>query len=137
MKLSNRVDGGPRDPYFDVTLGVVSPTESGLAYGNVVFVPDVTPATAPAANVLYATPPVEFYDFPKDVFESDGIFTIYAFAENDDGTRISAQASVKLSVQQRAGVTGSDYAGYTAGVRSFVGTAGVALAVYGLTIQDN
>ena len=137
VRLSNRVNDGPRDPYFDMTLGVESPTASRLTYGNVVIVPDVTPATAPAANVLYATPPVEFYDFPQDVFEGDGNYTLNAFAENDDGTRISPQASVVLNIQQGAGVTGSNYAGYDNGVRTFEGTAGVSLAVYGLTIRDN
>ena len=69
--------------------------------------------SVPAAGVLYAVAPVEYFDFPNDVFEGDGNYTINAWAENDDGTRISPQTSVLLSVRENTRITGSDYQGYT------------------------
>ena len=137
VRLSNRADGGPRSPYYEDSR-FTSPTNPGMAYGNVTAI--VTTGTlAPAADVLYANPPVEYFDYPKDVFEGDGNYTIKAWAEKDDGTRISPQASVLLSVQEGSGVVGARFSGYTAGVRVFpeVGVEGVNLAFWGLTIQNN
>ena len=103
--------------------------------------------STPIANVLYAHPPVEYYDFPRDVFEGDGNYTIRAWAENDDGTRISPQASIELSVQEGASRSNSQFQGYNADgtddneddvFRSFGGggETGVRLAVWGVSIQD-
>ena len=142
----------------------------GLAYGNVVAAvvgknevtavtadPDNVPPivgvegvdqvfTVPSAGVLYALPPVEYFDFPWDIFEGDGNYTIRAWAENDDGTRISPQASIELGIQQRANRTGTEFQGYDADAtdddddvfRSFGGeeAAGIGLAVWQLSIQD-
>ena len=55
---------------------------------------------------VYVDPPAEYYDFPSDVFEDDGNYIIKAWAEDGDGTRISPQASIKLSAQE-----GRRYAG--------------------------
>ena len=111
--------------------------------------------TLPGEGVLYAKPPVEYFDFPKDVFEGDGNYTIKVWAENDDDTRISPLTSILLSVQQNADsgrpgdpdadppvdAVGSLFQGYETGnsFRTFAGTAtdGVILAVWGLSIQDN
>ena len=48
----------------------------------------------------YAEPPAEYFDFPSDIFEDDGNYIIKAWAEDGDGTRISPQASIKLSAQE-------------------------------------
>lgn len=141
IRLSNRVDDGPREGYYNDSRFTTNPTAAGISYGNVTEVTTTdTGNTAPAAGVLYAHPPLEFFDFPRDVFEGDGNYTITAWAENDDGTRISPQASVKISVQEGTRISGSDYQGYgTDGTRGFVGDAalGVVLAKWGLSIQDN
>ena len=140
IKLSNKVDDGPREAYYYDSRFVTDPplTAAGITYGNVIDVTTtLTGNTAPVADVLYANPPLEFFDFPKDVFAGDGIYTITAWAENDDGTRISPQASVELSVQEGTSIRGSDYQGYVNDVRAFAGTGNVVLAVWGLTIHDN
>ena len=97
------------------------------------------------AGVLFVDPPVEYFDFPSDVFEGDGNYTIKAWAEDDDGTRISPVKSIVLSVREGDPVE-STFNGYevtvvadgpdtVAPVRSW-GTADVArLSVYGLSIQ--
>ena len=46
--------------------------------------------------------PVEYFDFPSNVFESDGSYTIKAWAEDDDGTRISPQASIVIKCTGRS-----------------------------------
>ena len=141
IRLSKRADNGPRDPYYNDSRFTASPTSAGISYGNVIAVTTTTTGnTAPAANVLYANPPLEWFDYPKDVFEGDGNYTISAWAENDDRTRISPQASVVLSVQEGANITGSNFQGYgTDGARDFEGegTLNVVLAKLGLSIQDN
>jgi hypothetical protein len=142
VKLTNRVDGGPREAYYAATVGLTSPTDGGLTFGNVtalaVYAVD-DPADSPAADVLYAHPPQEYYDFQRDVFEGDGVYTINAWAENDDGTRISPQASVELSVQEGTAVEGAQFSGYTGDVRVFPGSpeTNVNLAVWGFSIWDN
>jgi hypothetical protein len=155
IRLSNQVAAGRKDPYYEQTIaGFTVPTTpaSGLAFGNIAVAVrgrvadgDATPAidavtSVPAAGVLYAVAPVEYFDFPNDVFEGDGNYTINAWAENDDGTRISPQTSVLLSVRENTRITGSDYQGYTGDpiARAWDGTPdGVNLAVWGLTIQDD
>ncbi len=79
-----------------------------LAYGNVGLVNAKTDTFPTAGGVLYADSPVEYFDFPSDVFESDGSYTIKAWAEDDDGTRISPQASIKLGAQERESADGRD-----------------------------
>ena len=139
IRLSNQVDDGFKSPYYDEAR-FTSPTTRGLAYGNVTAISTTAPL-APAETDLYATPPVHYYDFPKDVFDGDGNYTIKAWAENDEGTRISPQASVVLNVQEGTSITESDFEGYvaTSGVREFDGatTRNIVLAVWGLSIQDN
>ena len=155
IRLSNQVAAGRKDPYYEQTIeGFTSPTASGLAFGNIVVAvtgrvddPDDDEfnvrAPTPAAADLYAVAPVEYFDFPNDVFEGDGNYTINAWAENDDGTRISPQTSVLLSVRENTSIPGSDYEGYESTgtppvfARAWAGTAGVELAVWGLTIQDD
>ena len=77
-----------------------------LTYGNVGLVNAGTD-TFPAAGVLYADAPVEFFDFPRDIFETDGSYTIKAWAEDDDGTRISPQASIVLGAAERESASGT------------------------------
>ena len=137
LRLSNKVDGGPRNPYYDEGR-FETPTDVGLSYGNVTFLTQATPAAAD--NRLYASPPVEYFDFPKDVFDRDGHYTIMAWAEDEDGDRISPQASIALNVQERSQVQNSDYGGYAGSplVRNWEIAGPLAtLAVYGLTIHDN
>ena len=131
VRLSSRADGGPRSPYYEDSR-FTSPTNPGLAFGNVT-------ASPTAAGILYANPPAEYYDFPKDIFDGDGNYTINAWAENEDGSRISSEASVLLSVREGAGVVGARFSGYTGGVRVFPeeSVVGVNLAFWGLTVQDN
>ena len=140
IRLSNQVDDGFKAPYYEEARFTTVPTNSGLSYGNVTAI-STTGTLAPAATDLYATPPVEYFDFPNDVFEGDGNYTIKAWAENDEGTRISPQSSVVLSVQEGTSITASDFEGYgaTSGVREFDGatTRNIVLAVWGLSIQDN
>ena len=110
---------------------------SDLAYGNVGLVNAKTD-TFPLAGVIYADSPVEFFDFPSDVFEADGSYTIKAWAEDDDGTRISPQASIKLGAQERESASG-DLGGVEAygdtGIRSFALGGSNTLTVYGFSIQ--
>ena len=132
-------------PYFAKEF-VVGDDEDGrpeglrgdLAYGNVGLVNAKTD-TFPAVGVIYADSPVEFFDFPNDVFEADGSYTIKAWAEDDDGTRISPQASIKLGAQERESAD-DDEAGvgeYAAGIRSFAAeNTGNVFTVYGFSIQD-
>jgi hypothetical protein len=170
IRLSNQVRDNALDAYYDQTRFTTVQAAAGASYGNitpfavgrnevvavtadpdanppVVGVDAVTPiASTPIANVLYAHPPVEYYDFPRDVFEGDGNYTIRAWAENDDGTRISPQASIELSVQEGASRSDSQFQGYNADgtddneddvFRSFGGSGtGVRLAVWGVSIQD-
>ena len=81
-----------------------------------------------------------------------GNYVIRAWAENDDGTRISPQASIELSVQQQASIPSTEFQGYEeteAGddgnarnyFRAFGGSVdndagNGSVAVWGLSIQD-
>ena len=68
----------------------------------------------PVETTVYADAPVEYFDFPSNVFESDGQYTIKAWAEDDDGTRISPQASIVISSREGQSVTDdAEYLGYT------------------------
>ena len=152
IRLSNQVtDDGAVSPYFapgglrgSTTFDRPGPaTEDGLSYANIWVVDaEATGATAfPATNVLYADPPVEYFDFPRDVFEADGSYTIKAWAEDDDGTRISSQTSIEISVRESEPLLadpGSSYQGYASGVAVRTWDTAVedrALTVVGLSIQ--
>lgn len=118
MRLSDQVRDRAVAPYYE--SGVSSQYGlNGLAHGHVGFVTENTADpldifTELTAAGFYAEPPVEYFDFPKDVFEDDGNYVIKAWAEDDDGTRISPQASITLSVQERGPVRSSTYQGYDA-----------------------
>jgi hypothetical protein len=140
IRLSNNVtDNGAVSPYFaKLTADEPAGLREDLSYGNVGLVNAVTD-TFPVLNTIYADSPVEYFDFPNDVFESDGSYTIKAWAEDDDGTRISPQASIKLGAQERepaedavGGVQEYD----ATGIRSFAATGSNKLTVYGFSIQD-
>ena len=94
----------------------------------------------PIANAVYADAPVEYFDFPSNVFESDGQYTIKAWAEDDDGTRISPQASIVISSREGQGISDARYLGYNGLTRSWGvavgGTDTGALTVYGFSIED-
>ena len=146
IRLSNRVtDTGAVSPYF----GKITEAEDraagmrdDLSFGNVGVVRAGTATTAaafPVFNALYADSPVEYFDFPSDVFEADGSYTLKAWAEDDDGTRISPQASIILGAQERepARAPLAGVGSYVGGVRSFdATTTGNTLTVYGFSIQD-
>ena len=152
IRLSNRVTGDSAlSPYFAVEIldalnvgnGVTAPDgrQTGLTYGNL-FVNELGGALPVGA--LYAEAPVEYFDFPSDVFEDDGSYVVKAWAEDDDGTRISPVASIEISVREGDPVD-SAYTGYASLTLGTVSTsrswaendeAGVELSVYGLSIQD-
>ena len=155
IRLSNRVDDGPVSPYY-TRVGFANPAgaNSGQSYANI-FAPAVGAVgndTFPALDVLYVEPPVEYFDFPSDIFEDDGNYTIKAWAEDDDGTRISPQASIVLSahVGEPVGADpGSIYNGYGPQGSEADGRIpailtrgweteqiGLELTVYGLTVHD-
>ena len=156
IRLAGDVTGdSAMSPYYaaDYRSPAIAPDGSlRLSYGNV----DVNALQTVAADgvvnaffaggVLFVDPPVEYFDFPSDVFEGDGNYTIKAWAEDEDRTRISPVASIVLSVREGDSVE-STFTGYvvTPGVgddpdtvdqvRSW-GDADVAtLSVYGLSIQ--
>ena len=145
IRLSNQVSdsGDAVSPYFARGDAVfsgnpgVNPSGSDkLSVGNVGIVNAVA-NNFPLVDVIYADPPVEYFDFPSDVFEADGNYKILAWAEDDDGTRISPQTKILLSVQESEGVGDSTYRGYRAdNIRSWTaeGTA-ISLSVYGFSIQ--
>ena len=126
IRLSNQVtDDGAMSPYYAAEIaegtavgdnvgdGVAAPDGggTGLSYGNVFVNND--PAAALPAGALYAEPPVQYFDFPDDVFEADGNYVIKAWAEDEDGTRISPVASIELSAREGDPVD-SAYSGYRA-----------------------
>ena len=86
IRLSNRVtDDAQLSPYYAAEIdGSTAPDGLGLSYANVV--------EAAPAGALYVEPPAEYFDFPSDVFDDDGNYIIKAWAEDDDGTRISPVA---------------------------------------------
>ena len=158
IRLSNRVTGDSAlSPYYAAVItedGVDSLAPlarpdggadgvDGISYGNVAVV------GALGTGVLYADPPSHYFDFPNDVFEDDGSYVIKAWAEDEDGTRISPVASIELSVREGDPVNESvsRYQGYgvtaegavALPARSWDGTTGnggLVLSVYGLSIQD-
>lgn len=157
IRLSNQVTGDSAlSPYYGAAItdalritALDTPDGDlvGISYGNVNRNIDDDDEDFLAAGVLFAEPPVEYFDFPDDVFEDDGSYVIKAWAEDDDGTRISPVASVELSVREGDPVN-STYKGYavTAGVdgaaatvanfRNWTGSAEAVLSVHGLSIQD-
>ncbi len=150
IRLSNRVTGSAAvSPYFGRALDGSDPDfarpttlRKDLTYGNVGLV-DPKKNQFPAAGVVYADAPLEYFDFPSDVFEADGSYTIKAWAEDDDGTRISPQASIVLGAQERESATGNvvaGYTGYASGIRVFAAKAADeavnTFTVYGFSIQD-
>ena len=143
IRLSNRVtsDGSAVDPYMGRDWRTFDDPDSlrnDLTYGNVGLV-NAKNNQFPSGGIVYADAPVEYFDFPSDVFESDGRYTIKAWAEDGDGTRISPQVSIVLGTQEQQSATAADeagYTGYTAGVRVFAEQAGNILTVYGFSIQD-
>ena len=147
IRLSNRVTGSAAvSPYFGRALDGSDPDfarpitlRKDLTYGNVGLV-DPKKNQFPAAGVVYADAPLEYFDFPSDVFEADGSYTIKAWAEDDDGTRISPQASIVLGAQERESASGdgagAGYTGYTSGIRVFAAQPGSKFTVYGFSIQD-
>ena len=147
IRLSNRVTGSAAvSPYFGRALDGSEPDfarpitlRKDLTYGNVGLV-DPKKNQFPAAGVVYADAPLEYFDFPSDVFEADGSYTIKAWAEDDDGTRISPQASIVLGAQERESASGdregAGYTGYTNGIRVFAEKMRSKFTVYGFSIQD-
>ena len=152
IRLSGDVTGdSAMSPYYAADVDGTEFTEPDgtlrLTFGNV----DVNAAEVDGdgnaffgSGVLFVDPPVEYFDFPNDVFEGDGKYTIKAWAEDDDGTRISPVASIELSVREGDPVE-STFNGYevtpgppvvVAPVRSWGGTANATLSVYGLSIQE-
>ena len=94
-------------------------------------------------NVIYADAPVEYFDFPSDLFEADGNYTLKAWAEDDDGTRISPQASIKIGAQEQEAVTGlvplllvDTIVASVAWVLLQTVQGQMKLIVYGFSIQD-
>ena len=145
IRISNQVSdsGDAVSPYFArgdaVFSGDPGTNPSGsdkLSVGNVGYV-NAGSNNFPLLNVIYADPPVEYFDFPSDVFEADGNYKIVAWAEDDDGTRISPQTKILLSVQESEGVGNSNYRGYRAdNIRSWSPAgADISLSVYGFSIQ--
>ena len=154
VRLSNRVtaDGAAVDPYYERSwtggeADFVAPESlrDNLSHGNVGLVnSDIN--QFPIAGVVYADAPIEYFDFPSNVFESDGRYTIKAWAEDSDGTRISPQTSIVLSTREQqsaegteAGYTGYGTTGVTSGLRIFLQLpAGSSnrFTVYGFSIQD-
>ena len=121
-------------------------TPMGLAYGNAFVNND--PANALPAGVLYAEPPVEYFDFPSNVFESDGNYVIKAWAEDEDGTRISPVASIELNSREGDPLD-SNYSGYrdldatdgAGDANNFyrawaVAAVGIRVSVHGFSIHD-
>ena len=109
IRLSNRVtDGAQLSPYYATAeiTGAASPDTggpTGLSFANVAYnvaVEEDGERNFLVAGVLYAAPPAEYFDFPSDVFDDDGNYVIKAWAEDDDGTRISPVASIELGCRK-------------------------------------
>ncbi len=139
IRLSNQVDDGALSPYY--VKEPAAGTAEGLSYGNVF--PGSPPKLDPVDTtvlILFVEPPVEYFDFPHDVFEDDGSYTIKAWAEDDEGTRISPQASITLNVQERDDVEGAAFSGASGSDAKRYWDSdpadGVTLRQYGFSIQD-
>ncbi len=139
IRLSNQVGTfGAVSSYYSIPIGT-NPGDGGLSYGNVgLYDPDAATPVLLATDVVFAEAPAEYFDFPRDVFEDDGSYIISAWAEDDEGTRISPQASITISVQEQQAIADGRYTGYAAGVRTWSATAvtGTNLTVFGFSIQD-
>ena len=131
IRLSARLENGPASPYFASLHATATPLGiTGLSYGNAGF-----GEPTGLINAVYATPPVEYFDFPHDVFDADGNYTIKAWAENEDGDRISAIASITINTQEGNTKSVSAYTGYSGESRGWGTTGATVLQIYGLTIQ--
>ncbi len=139
IRLSNQVGSdGAVSSYYAIPIGT-NPGDSGLSYGNVRVVDaDAAPPVFLAVDKVFAEVPAEYFDFPRHVFDNDGSYTIKAWAEDDEGTRISPQASITLSVQEQQSIADGRYEGYVTGVRQWNASAvtGTNLTVFGFSIQD-
>ena len=131
VRLSKQHDDGPASPYYGTEHLEARPIDgAGLSYGNV-GLSDL------ADGLLFAEPPVEYFDFPHDIFDADGRYTIKAWAENEDGDRIGAIASITISTQEGNTKSNSAYMGYLEDSREWGGAAGTTvLQIYGLTIRE-
>ena len=147
LRLSNKVSDRAVSPYYERGWIVrFTGNRSDLSVGNVGLV-DAENDVFPAENVVYVDAPVEYFDFPNNVFESDGSYIIKAWAEDKDGTRISPQARIKVSVQEGQPVDDSGFRGYAltgegATVRDKIRSWGadggsVSLTVYGFSLQED
>ncbi len=135
IRLSNQVGpDGAVSAYYAIPIGA-NPGDSGLSYGN----SSNGAFLATDNDTVFAEPPAEYFDFPRDVFDNDDSYTIKAWAEDDKGTRISPQASITLSVQEQQSIANGRYRGYFSGARAWNNSAvaGTELTVYGFTIQDD
>ena len=144
IRLSNKVSSSQVSPYYTRTSLLAAEFSNGRSYANVGQV-DPSVNLFPSENVIYADAPVEYFDFPSNVFESDGSYTIKAWAEDGDGTRISPQSSIVISAQEGEPVRNANFQGYTTptvetpfSLRAWAGegATGVSLTVYGFSIQD-
>ena len=142
VRLSNQVSSNAVSPYYGRRWPeAIFNERADLSYANVGEV-NAGNDVFPVLNTVYADAPVEYFDFPSNVFESDGQYTIKAWAEDDDGTRISPQASIVISSREGQPVSDAKYLGYNGLTRSW-GATGVgggadtgALTVYGFSIED-
>ena len=141
IRLSNQVSSRAVSPYYERTFILENFTgRFDLSYANVGEV-NARDDVFPVALTLYADAPVEYFDFPSNVFESDGQYTIKAWAEDDDGTRISPQASIVISSREGQSVTNVEYLGYTTRLTrawdfdDSVDDTGT-LTVYGFSIEE-
>ena len=140
IRLSNQVGAdGAVSSYYSIPIGT-NPGDGGLSYGNVgKYDADAATPVLILTDVVFAEAPAEYFDFPRDVFEDDGSYIISAWAEDDEGTRISPQASITISVQEQQAIADGRYTGYdAAGLRTWSATAvtGTNLTVFGFSIQD-
>ena len=146
LRLSNKVSERAVSPYYERswTSAQITGTRTDLSVGNVGLV-DAENDVFPAENVLYVDAPVEYFDFPSNVFESDGSYIIKAWAEDEDGTRISPQARIKVSAQEGQPVSDSNFQGYASRgtppakekIRSWGEDGSVSLTVYGFSLQED
>lgn len=84
-----------------------------LSYSNVMLVDRLQEDNA--LRRLFAPTPDQFYDLPHDIFSRDGVYTLTAWAENEDGEPISPNATLTLSIQERvrSQSLSTNLAGYT------------------------
>ncbi len=145
IRLSDQVAARSESPsYYTVnSLSALAPDNAGtaLAFANVEGVIGAQNGTHLDLGVLFSDPPQEYSNFPLDVFDNDGTYTVRAWAEDEDGNRISPQALIEVNIQEGQRRTTSSYGGYIpypAGVdvRRW-STTGTALRVYSLSVQQD